>query len=591
MRAGLLAALSLLLPGTVWAGTFLPAPPTDPASGIRVSITSYFSEPPIAGMVPLQVRIENGSRREGRWELRFSSRQNWPQDQLESRHELQVEAGGDRTFEILVPQVPRPATVYMTRLLQLLVSGPGMGGRETTLFSRTYTPSTHAPPRSAARPPASAPYAGMSQALHAANWDPLEKDLAAAGNALIGSRFDPALLPSSWQAYSAFASFWMTDEEWRALAGGPRRAILEWVGLGGFLQIAAPASAPPGSDLPPIGQSSRRGFGQIAVVARDGARLADLAAAKAVLLDERPALHSQADHYDGWSLAGLVGQPSLPVKRIVLFLAGYGLVLTPLNLFLCHRSGRRDRLFWTTPLISLVVAGGLAALILFQDGTGGDGRRFTAVFVSPEDHQAFVVQEQVARTGALLSGSFASAEPLLVACLSLEPRAGGFPYAAAARGHARSYGVDALRYTGDWFTNRSVQGHLVETVRPTRARLEVEQRPGSSPEVRSTFGGTLDELFLVDANGSVWRGHAVVAGRPVALSESTLADFESWWMLGLAGAGARGRALLEPMSGLTGHFFARASGEGPIETSRAVRWQQEQLLLVGTATFGAALGS
>jgi len=191
----------------------------------------------------------------------------------------------------------------------------------------------------------------------------------------------------------------------------------------------------------------------------------------------------------------------------------------------------------------------------------------------------------------MLSGSFVAAEPVLIECLSLQGRTGGTPYGMAPRGRARDYGVDALRYAGDWFTNRSVHGHFLETVRPTRARLEIGARSPSALEVTSTFAGTLDDLFVIDDAGRFWRGSAVAAGRKAPLSPATASDFESWWKAGLADAGVRGQALLEPLSGLERHFYARAAGEGPIETSRAVRWRKDRLLLVGTATFGASIGS
>jgi hypothetical protein len=565
--ATLLAVLSL--PHTAVAGmTPLPPIPADLGGGVRISISSYFNEPPLLGVAPLEVRIENASARAGAWQLRFVSTQQWPHRRLESRHELRVEARSERRFEIYVPLVQgQIASPWIANEVSVAVSGPGTTGEVVQLYRRTVSPSyTHATGVSGSL----TPHVAISEGLVVANWEPLNALLGARAYGLVGSRFAVSALPSEWRGYAAFASLWMTEEEWRSASPTARAAILQWVGLGRRLIVASAGGDPPGGL-----RAGRRGFGEVVIVRRDGDKLADLDAAARAVLEGAHALHQQLGHYSGWTLLAQV-EPLVPPLRLMgTVLAGYGLVLAPLNLFVCRRSRRRQILFWSVPLVSLTVACVLAGLILLQDGTGGEGRRYTAIHVDADENVAHVVQEQVARTGMLLSPAFVASESFLI-----EPIPLGVSIGALAP--ALDLTIEGARYGGDWFMNRSRQAHFLEALRPTRARVEVETGSGSSLPVTSTFPGTLGRLFVLDRQGGVWSGQDIAAGRRSLLATATRSDFDAWWERAVLHAGARNAALLKPLRSESGYFFAAwKASEGPIETSPGIRFEQEQLLVLG----------
>jgi len=102
----------------------------------------------------------------------------------------------------------------------------------------------------------------------------------------------------------------------------------------------------------------------------------------------------------------LVGQVRLQSGLIFGFILIFALVVGPLNLFVFASGKNRPRLFWTTPLISLIGAGLLAALMIVQDGFGGTGARTTLAVLLPQDKKMAVIQEQVSRTGILLGQPF-----------------------------------------------------------------------------------------------------------------------------------------------------------------------------------------
>ena len=58
----------------------------------------------------------------------------------------------------------------------------------------------------------------------------------------------------------------------------------------------------------------------------------------------------------------------------------YAGLMGPVNLLFFCRKGRRNRIFWTTPLIALVATGSLGILILIQDGAKYHTSKATQAF-------------------------------------------------------------------------------------------------------------------------------------------------------------------------------------------------------------------
>ena len=112
-----------------------------------------------------------------------------------------------------------------------------------------------------------------------------------------------------------------------------------------------------------------------------------------------------------WKLRDAVAAPSLRALLVFGFIVAFGILVGPVNLYWLAGPKRRQRLFWTTPLISLAGSALLVALMILQDGVGGSGTRRVLAVMLPEQNKLALVQEQISRTGVLLGRSFAIGEP------------------------------------------------------------------------------------------------------------------------------------------------------------------------------------
>ncbi len=87
--------------------------------------------------------------------------------------------------------------------------------------------------------------------------------------------------------------------------------------------------------------------------------------------------------YSTWGLRDKVGSFTVHTGLILSFVLVFGALIGPVNLFVFARGKKRFRLFWTTPLISIIASVALIVGILLTDGIGGSGKQLIAVFSLP----------------------------------------------------------------------------------------------------------------------------------------------------------------------------------------------------------------
>ncbi|HSJ02530.1 MAG TPA: hypothetical protein VK956_08760, partial [Verrucomicrobium sp.] len=291
------------------------------------------------------------------------------------------------------------------------------------------------------------------------------------------------------------------------------------------------------------------------------------------------------DDYDGkWLLKDKVGELTLRSGLIFGFIVIFGLLVGPLNLFWLAGAKRRHRLFWTTPALSLAGSALLVALMILQDGTGGSGARMVLVTLLPEQKKLAVTQEQVARTGVLIGGTFPVAEAgwMLPLDLDNEQRGG---YNSSDRGRA-SFFDDGQNRWGDWFSSRSVQGHLLRSVRPSRASVELfpDADPTAPPSVVSSVEVSLAKLFVVDDASRYWVAEDVGTGEKKVLRPATKNDYQAWLRSRVQDlAGPVIQHSINEMKARPGTIFAEAADPSrlAVPTLNAIRWNDNVALIAG----------
>ena len=557
----------------------------DPKSKAKVEATALFSRPAPGGFLPVRLTVTNPSDDDRAFEISATSSDQAYGNQgseLRSRFALSAPAGKTSRHEILIPCT---TSLYSdcSQTVNLALSGSfgtNSGGINAN-FAETQ------------------PVVLLSEPLFTPNASALDAAAASShstryGGTSFAGKFDPRELPEDWRAYSGFDTIVLTDTDWGVASPGARNAILQWNRLGGSLVIYAVSST---SDLATLGiaaagkgvRSAERSFGTVAILPIGSDLKLDASKAVSAIYSsgKLPPLNAsiRSDFSSGWPLQQAFGQARYNHTLFILILIAFGILVGPVNLFVFAKSGRRHRLFITTPLIALGTSVLLIALILLIDGFGGRGARTIVMEVRPDDgeNSAYVLQEQISRTGVLFGGGFTLAESAALSPVPIAPsqwaRLTPSNYGGGMRYEA-SPDDGKLAIDGDWFQSRSEQGHLVRAIVPTRGRIEARNAAGP-PTFLSTFDFPIQTLWFSDVSGGLWRAEGIVPGKAFTCQQTTAADYAAFRAEMANSLTPRSRAAVAPLPARMGHFIAVTDAAPGIDTLRGIQWQSTRAYITG----------
>ncbi len=548
-------------------------------SGVSIECQPYFSEIPARGYFPLRVTVSNHSGRTHSWELSTIS-QSWGYRAAGTRGRFRftVPDGDSGVFDVLVPVGAATGHTNYGGNTTLQFSGYAVPADDGRIVLST---SFH----SRGRPGGTGPVLGITASLRSENWELLVQDQH---GDLAGASINPDRMPGDWRGFSGFDAIWIKDTEWRGLGGIERRALLDWTAAGGWLFVCYPEDdtgtpiRPPG--LPAAGPEREPlgyGFGTVVYFPRDGNRL-DRDAAGEIINNDLPSAFARFEstvHEHEWEPFAAIGLPAIPVFFFGAFLAVFAILVGPANFLFFAKPGYRHRLLWTTPAISLGAGLLLILTILLRDGTGGTGTRIAVWHHLPEENKAVVIQDQVSRTGLLVTSRFSTNEPSLITQVNIH---------TGRSSSGGNFGVLGHTYDGDWFLSRSTQAQWIQSVPATRSRIELRHTNAPAarrvaPEVVSTLEHELDIIFFRDANGRLWRGGPLAPGVPLTLVDSDEAAFESWWTMESRRAGPATREMIDSQKTKNGYFYASASGSASsvLDTLDPIEWSGQYSLHFG----------
>ncbi len=518
-----------------------------------VKVSSCFNNLPPCGYAPVEVTINNWSGDTQGWTFQFSSPAFAYRDNIvRFATKLEVQNNAARTFKLLVPLTVLGDNSYYSPL-SVTVTGYGIDGATSTQF-----------PTGNRSGNALTAFVAISEKLSGRSWSALESELTRIKHQLNGTSFAASDLPEEWRAFSGINAIWITDNEFAAISTAQRGALHDWIARGGVLTVCG--SQEIAADF------HASGFGRInAVPSRD----LDVKTTASTILALRPSLESQltTGYTSGWRARDIVGEIKANVPLLIGFMGVFAAIAGPVNLFVFAGHGRRHRLFWTTPIISISASALLFVLIVFQDGFGGTGARIALVQILPDEKKAVVLQEQISRTGMLRGSSFQTRDDALIAPISLENRTDI---------RRRTFDNSGTFYAGDWFTSRSLQAQWIETIIPTRAEIallnasEVRDH-GVAPLVVSSIAGTLSELYLIDEVGRRWRATNIRTGEKATLQPTTKPPEAP-----LLEAGTRVRDMWARAKDQHGYFYATSSDTGVfVDTLSSIRWNTQHVIYLG----------
>ena len=554
MRAFGWFVLILLLVSPVFAGTDQIIP-LDNGAQAKITVSSCFPILPSSGYAPITVNINNDSSRPQAWTFLFKS----PAfgfvltNSVDFSVDLTVQSKSTRSFKLLVPLAFR-ATEYFISPLNVIVSGPWASVRSTVQFAtgkRTGKVLT--------------PYVALSDSLGAPAQSQLEKELGStAKEDFFGTTFAANELPDDWRGLIGVAGMWISNNELNGLSPAQRGALHDWVTRGGCLFICGASEV---ND-----QFASAGFGKVTLSPEPASDISDTVSA---IHELRPVnLEEQLNQgYTSWKATSAAGPITLRASLLTGFMALFAIIVGPVNLFVFAGRVRRHRLFWTTPLISVLASVLLLVLIVFQDGFGGTGLRMALVHLSPTDNKVVLVQEQVSRAGVLLGSTFSTREPCFIAPIALDSRRG------AAK---RNYKNSDNHFAGEWFLSRTIQAHWLESIAPGRADVVLtnpaEVRDSdAAPVIVSNIVGTLDQLYFRDDTLQAWSAKNVRTGQKVTLTKAD--DIPE---LLPAEAGPRLQTMWQRVRKQNGYFYALTSNSASLlDTLPSIHWRNNRVIFLG----------
>jgi hypothetical protein len=543
----------------------------DVKTDTHVEVLALFTKPSPGGYFPVRVKIANNLKSDRSIRLDFTSAQNYD-DRLrtKSSFDLTAEAGKAVIRDIMVPLSP-PNGYYGNNSVEVRMTG-SLGTAENSIYAEL------GPEQ---------PAVLLSDALFTPNASSLDAEIrkkmgkSSRGVSDFSAKFDPKQLPDDWLAFSGYDSVLMTDNDWTNVPAGARNGILSWVRLGGQLVIYATSSATPAS----LGLPAEAGYGSIVMeTVSSSLKLDETAVINRVTGNASEPRQSDLrnNFRSSWPLQTLFGAQAFRYGLFILVLVIFGILVGPVNLFVLAKSGRRHKLFITTPLISLGASLVLIILIIVQDGFGGRGMRRVLMEVRPDGdlNAAYLHQEQFCRTGVMTGSRFTLDTPAVIQPVAIaSSRWSRFADGSDAKGNFNLQPSDGkILASGDWFQSRSEHGHTLSAVVSTRGRIESTDTPGS---YLSTFDFPIETLYFLDGDRQWHRAENITAGKRFTMTSVDATMVLPALMKEKKAFSRRNNQFLELAKDRTGHFVAITSHSPGIATNPGIQWTETRTVITG----------
>lgn len=563
----------------------------DLSNQTRLRIINPLGALPSSGLCPFTVTVENNSDKDQTWNLEFTAKEadidysfqsNENSEKADSFYTIESPAGTSVSYQVLVP-VPN-----LTAHQNTYGSDRGLSVSANTVTE----PYLSAYGSSEVQFHSEALNTISGKMVPERTLKMLNSSFISAGKSKRSSGSAPRpvsheTLPEDWRAYLGFDLLTLASDSYLDLNVGQKLAIKQWVHAGGKLVIIA-------STPPPIGDidktSDHLGLGSINLLTPSDT--------KGKFRKQLQEILKASGNYRGdllrtdyrssdWAPSSELGTASRGGGLLFVGILAFAIIVGPINLFVWAKASRRHRLFYTTPIISAAASLLLLALILLKDGIGGEGSRAIAIDVGqPGSTTASVIQEQFSRTGVLFSSSFdidknSVIVPVQAPVTDYNPE--DAPGATARLTYQAEPKDGGFEFNGDWFQSRSEQAQLVNSVIPSRERLELVSKEGEIPRLTSSFSYPLTDLHYRDSQGTLWTTAQIASGDTVTLTRATTTDLSPTLSQQIGRFARTNRARLQSVTERPSSFTALAAGtDAPsVPTHTSIDWQASPVLVTG----------
>ncbi len=541
----------------------------DPVTDTHIEVTALFSRPAASGYLPVRVKMVNNLSKSQYAELSFDDDRSssFRGGRASSRSSFRFELGPNQkvTRDILVAIPPPSRNSYSESFDTRLTGSFGESRHSINLVETNHS---------------DIPSVLISEKIHTENGSAFDKEITSSSSSSsneVASHFEPKDAPDDWLAYSGYDSIIMTSEDWADLSPGARNAVSSWLRLGGHLTIYHPSASAP--TLP-----KEVGYGEIDTYTIESDLKIDVAKVAKAINDRQSKQYALNNNFtSAWSLQSAFGKKKFFNPLVIISLLLFGILVGPVNLFVFAKPGKRQRLFITTPLISLGASLLMIALIMLQDGFGGDGVRRVLMEVRGDQgiNAAHIHQEQFCRTGILANTSFTMNTPATINPVRIESSRWA-RFTDNSSDHESAFNIQLengkMFNSGSWFQSRSEQGHVLSAVVATRGRIE---KTSTSNTFVSTFEYPIQTLYYLDEANQWHHAEQISTGKNFTLTPID----ENSVMLAIKQQQEAftelNSKLLSAASARPGHFLAITDQAPGIETHPSIRWKKTQTVITG----------
>ncbi len=374
------------------------------------------------------------------------------------------------------------------------------------------------------------------------------------------------MLPQDSWGFSSISALWLSGSDWNAASSPLRAALRDWVRAGGRLFLMTGEPAPLADFSPELGAL---GLGRVSLHGLLEPASLEAFSETVIALDDCP-FPGRVEDYANWK-SQLLPPFEVHVRLLMGFLLGFVILLLPVNFIWLAPLRKRHRIFVTVPGISLLAGLGLVALVIVTDGTGGTGIRNGLVLLGDENEKPVLYQEQLSRTGMVSSSSFSLPEDVAFVVCKMD-RHDSF---RSLRSGSETF--------GDWFSSRSIQGHILQRWIATDVGVLLKGGEEGMPVLVANGFAPDGPVFYADKDGQYWTAARFEAGTPVALVRSSAKDFEDWFLSRIVEPSSNLQARMREALHRREWFFTAAEGGSDfwVPTLSRVRWMRDQMVCMG----------
>jgi len=547
-----------------------------------VEVQSVFGAVAKQGSLPYRITIRNHSGKDRVWTVKMGEGNFGRSLTTRASFRIEVEEGAEVQREVILAFAPA-FLAYDYRNLEITVSATGLAEEKRDHGEQT---------------PQDFPLLGISKSLAQRSLTRLDDVVKNqnSSNPSFAKVFEPEQLPVDWLGYTGLDAVLLDEPAWRGLAAAQRQALVAWVRLGGRLDLYGETAIDPTTLGLPFTETK----------ARDGSRSLSLGIVKLSLWDGKELPDSVVNFYrtlpqasqalerdfnNDWKLQSDFGTKEFNPILVFILLLIFAILVAPVNLFYLAKPGRRHRLFITTPIISVVTCLLIILVILFIDGVGGKGTRVILADLQPGqgETRVYLSQEQISRTGVMLSSSFEADQPYDLNPVNL-PESQFNPFSHSGQ-RPSTYEISDGRFDGEFFRSRSEQGFAIRAVEPGRARIEYSGEENGIPVLISNLSQEIVALQYRDAKGTLWKSPDVTSVSPGGMIPLEKMEKEVWpdWIRETTERFSEARqGRVKNLQSDRHRFFAQVRDPEAfaLPTHPGLRWEKTRLLLTGTPAGG-----